>query len=126
MNLATYVLTNLPVISCIAVTTLVLAVLTTSVMRAGQGCTADISGWASTRGIVAERREYERDGQPWISLIVSFSTGDGRKVWFTENLAAWQVEFGTTVPVLYDPDDPLRAKVVRGYLGRGRRADALP
>lgn len=118
MSPTTYVLTNLPAIAFIAATALFAAALTIAVARARRDRSVDTSGWAPARGTVAERREYERGGQPWISLIVSFSTWDGQKVWFTDEIAVRQVEFGGIVPVVYDPRDPLRAKVIRRSRGQ--------
>lgn len=122
MNPFTYVLTNLPIIACIAATALFVALLTATAARMRRGRNVDTSGWAPARGTVTERREYERGGQARIALTVVFSTWDGQKVWFTDELAAWQVEFDATVPVIYDPRDPLRAKVIRRARGHGRLA----
>lgn len=112
-------LTNLPVMSCIAATLLIVALLVAAIVRLRQGRRLDTSGWTPARGTIADRREYDRGGRTQVALTVVFSTRDGQQVWFTDELAAWQLEFGATVPVIYDPGDPLRAQVIRRSRGHG-------
>jgi hypothetical protein len=95
------------------VATLFFALAAAAVLRVRRGLAVDASGWAPAHGTIADRRDYDRGGRQQVALTVAFSTFDGRRVWFTDSLAAWQVDVGATVPVIYDPSDPLRARVIR-------------
>lgn len=112
-----YLLANLPLISCIGIIALAAAGLAI-VRRASRARRVDTSDWIPARGTVVERREHNRDAGLEVSLVVSFSTLDGRRVEFADELAAWQIGYAATVPVIYDPADPHRARVIRRRRGR--------
>ncbi len=112
-----YLLSSLPLISCIAIVALAIAWLALAVGRKRRG-RLDTADWIPARGTIVERHEHDRKANRDVSLTVTFSTLDGRRIEFTDELAAWQVEFGTTVPVIYDPANPSRARVIRRRRGR--------
>lgn len=105
--------TALAAMSYIVAAMLFLFLLIAGAVRVRRGLATDTSRWTPAHGTVADRREYDRGGRRQVAVTVTFSTLDGRRVWFTDDLASGQIGVGPNVPVLYDPLDPLRARVIR-------------
>lgn len=116
MQTLSLLLTNLPFVVCIAIVALA-ALWLAIALRRSRTSRLDTSDWLPARGTVIQRRENGRNPGQEVTLIIAFSTLDGRRVEFTDVLAAWQVDYSATVPVIYDPDDPTQARVIRRRRG---------
>jgi len=109
---------NLPTMLCLLVTAAVV-IAAVMVVRTRRRRVPDTTGWAPAQATVVARQELVVDDQPHAQLTVEFQTWRGQVVRFTDQVPVWQVQYGTTLGVIYDPDDPLRAQVVRRHRPHG-------
>jgi hypothetical protein len=67
------------------------------------------------RGVVLKIRTVTYENRDTYTPVVRFATGDGRVLSFTNSVASYPSEFeiGEHVEVLYDPQNPHKARAVK-------------